>query len=40
MIVEMTLWGKGLSKQILERFIALLNERRFSKFSATILNEN
>lgn len=40
MIGETTLWGKGLSKQILERFIELLNERGFSKFSATILNEN
>jgi RimJ/RimL family protein N-acetyltransferase len=40
MIGETTLWGKGISKYILEIFINLLVNKGFYKFSSRISNNN
>ena len=40
MIGETTLWGKGLSKLILQKFIDLLISKGFNKFSARISDSN
>jgi len=40
MIGETTLWGKGLSKLILQKFIDMLISKGFNKFSARISDSN
>jgi L-amino acid N-acyltransferase YncA len=40
MIGETTLWGKGLSKLILQRFIDMLISKGFNIFSARISDSN
>jgi len=40
MIGEITLWGKGLSKLILKKFIDMLISKGFTKFSARISDSN